>query len=333
MTEIVAVGNAIVDVLSREDDALLDRLGLVKGTMALTDRARAEEIYSAMSPGTEVSGGSAANTAAGVASLGGTVRFVGKVGDDDLGEVFTHDIRAAGVRFDPVVARDGDGTARCLVLVTPDAQRTLNTHLGVAADLGPDDIDEDLVASAAVTYLEGYLWDQPAAKEALRKVIGAAHGAGRKIAFTLSDPFCVDRHREEFRALLDDDIDIVFANEIELLSLYEVDDFGEALARLAAACPFAAVTRSEHGSVIVADGVEHVIAAVPTTVVDTTGAGDLYAAGVLFGIARGLAADVCGQLGSIAAAEVISHLGARPRVALAQLAAPVLAEAAAGRQR
>lgn len=327
----MAIGNAIVDVLAREDDALLERLGLVKGTMALTDRARAEEIYAAMSPGTEVSGGSAANTAVGIASFGGSVAYIGKVGDDSLGQVFTHDIRAAGVRFEPAVAPGGEGTARCLVLVTPDAQRTLSTHLGVAADLTPADIDEELVAGAAITYLEGYLWDQPAAKDALRKAMDAAHRDGGRVAFTLSDPFCVDRHRVEFRDLLETSVDIAFANEAELLSLYETDDFETALSGLTAACPFVAVTRSEHGSVIVAAGHHHPVAAEPTEVVDTTGAGDLYAAGVLYGLVRDLPPDLCGRLGSIAAAEVISHLGARPMTSLAARARPMLAGAPAGR--
>ena len=330
MTAIVAIGNAIVDVLAREDDALLDRLGLTKGTMALTDRDRAREIYAAMSPGTEMSGGSAANTAAGIASFGAPVAFIGKVGDDDLGEVFTHDIRAAGVSFRPSVTAEGEGTARCLVLVTPDAQRTLNTHLGVAADLTPDDIDQALIAAAGITYLEGYLWDQPAAKDALRTAMGAAHRGGGRVAFTLSDPFCVDRHRDEFRSLLDDDVDIVFANEAELLSLYEATDFDAALEKLAGTCGFVAVTRSEKGSVIAAEGDRWEVAAEPAIVVDTTGAGDLYAAGVLYGLARGLTPEVCGRLGSIAAAEVISHLGARPLVPLHELAASVLEQAGAG---
>ncbi|MGI8792488.1 MAG: adenosine kinase [Acidimicrobiales bacterium] len=324
MTNIVAIGNAIVDVLTREDDELLDRLGLVKGTMALTDRARAEEIYAAMSPGTECSGGSAANTAAGVASLGGSAAFVGKVGDDALGEVFTHDIRAAGVVFEPNVAEGGDGTARCLVLVTPDAQRTLNTHLGVASQLTVDDIDESLVGGAAITYLEGYLWDQPSTKDALRAAMAAAHGGAGRVAFTLSDPFCVDRHRAEFRDLIAGPIDILFANEAELCSLYETDDFEAAVAEVAASCDIAAVTRGEEGSVLASRGRLVAVAAEATEVVDTTGAGDLYAAGVLFGLCNDLDLETCGRLGAIAAAEVISHLGARPLVSLATLVKPIL---------
>jgi sugar/nucleoside kinase (ribokinase family) len=319
--DVVAVGSAIVDVLAHCDDAFLEAQGLTKGAMALIQSEdEAETLYAAMGPGIEASGGSAANTVAGVASFGGRAGFIGRVKDDQLGKVFAHDIRAAGVHFQSSPAADGPSTARCLVLVTPDAQRTLSTYLGTAGLLGPDDIDSELVAGAAVLYAEGYLWDVPEAKAALRKAMDTAHAHGRKVAFTLSDPFCVDRHRAEFLELVSGPVDILFANESEICSLYEVDDFDRAAASVREVSEIACLTRSEKGSVIVAGDETHVVAAHPIDkVVDTTGAGDLYAAGVLYGLTHGLDLPEAGRLGSAAAGEVISQLGARPDRRLAEL--------------
>ena len=323
--DVVAVGSAIVDVLATAGDVDLDGRGLVKGTMALVDAARADELYAGMGPAVEVSGGSAANTVAGVASFGGTAAFIGKVRDDQLGQVFTHDIRATGVGFDVAPATSGPATARCLVFMTPDAQRTMTTYLGAATGLGPDDIDTELIAAARFTYLEGYLWDPPEAISALRVAMAAAGGAGRDVAFSLSDPFCVDRHRKEFLQLIDDDVDVLFANEIEVMSLFEVSSLPEALhaIRGRGRCRLAAVTLGPLGSTVVTADETIDCPAVPVEhVVDTTGAGDLYAAGFLFGLASGAGLDACAHLGSLAAAEVISHVGARPRVPLATLVAP-----------
>jgi sugar/nucleoside kinase (ribokinase family) len=320
--DVLAIGNAIVDVLAHADEALLTRLGLIKGTMALIDEARAHELYGAMGAAMEVSGGSAANTVAGVASLGGRAAFVGKVRDDQLGEVFTHDIRAVGVRFDTRPATGGAPTARCLVLVTPDAQRTLNTFLGACTGLGPEDIDETLVAQSAVTYTEGYLWDPPRAKEAILKAWHAAARAGRKRSLSLSDPFCVERHRDEFLALVDDHVDVLFANEHEICALYQAPTFEEAVRAVRGQVEVAVLTRSEHGSVVIAGEHTYAIGVAPVArVVDTTGAGDLYAAGFLFGYTHGHPPNECGRLGAICAAEVIGHFGARPETSLAELAA------------
>lgn len=328
MFDVVAVGNALVDVLSHEDDAFVERHGLARGAATMVDAGTAEAVYRDMSPGTEVSGGSAANTAAGVASLGGKAAFVGKVRDDQLGKVFAHDLRAAGVHFDTPLATDGPPTGRCLVMVTPDAERTMCTYLGAADRLTPDDVDEELVAAGAVAYLEGYLWDQPHAKDAIRHAVAAAHRAGSRVAFTLSDPFCVDRHRAEFLALVRDEVDVLFANAHEIASLFELatGDFDEGVRRVRGLCEVAAITRHEHGSVLVTADAVHVVDPEPVPdVVDVTGAGDLYAAGVLHGLARGLDLPACGRLGSIAAAEVIGHLGARPATSLRSLAGPLLA--------
>ncbi|MDJ0950019.1 MAG: adenosine kinase [Alphaproteobacteria bacterium] len=309
----VGIGNAIVDVLAHGDEAFLQRHGLVKGTMALVDATEAETIYAGMGPAVEVSGGSAANTMAGLASLGGSAAYIGKVRDDQLGQVFSHDIRATGVHFDTPRAQDGEGTARCLIVVTPDAQRTMQTFLGACIDLGPADIDANLVRSAQVTYLEGYLYDPPHAKEAFVKAAEIAHAAGRKVALSLSDPFCVDRHRDAFLDLVAGHIDILFANETELASLYQVEEFDEGLQRVRADCDVACLTRSEKGSLIVAGDEVHVIDAEPVAqVVDTTGAGDLYASGFLYGYTHGLGLAVAGRIAAIAAGEVISHMGARP---------------------
>jgi sugar/nucleoside kinase (ribokinase family) len=319
--DVVAVGNAIVDVLSHCDDELVSRHGLEKGTMTLVDGERAADVYASMGPGIEVSGGSAANTAAGVASLGGTAAFVGKVADDELGRIFTHDLRATGVAYSTEPALSGVGTARCLILVTPDAERTMNTFLGVAADLGAGDVDEALVTSGRVAYLEGYLVGVGAAEAALERTVALARHAGTIVALTLSDPLWVRLNREAFSALLPD-VDVLLANEEEALELTGAGDLEAALATLVATCPVVAVTRGAQG-VVATDGKETVaVAAEPVDlVVDTTGAGDLFAAGFLFGLARNLPLETCARLGTLAAAEVISHVGARPQTSLGDLAA------------
>jgi sugar/nucleoside kinase (ribokinase family) len=322
---VLGIGNAIVDVVSRCDDGFLEAQGIMKGAMTLIDEARAEALYAAMGPAVEVSGGSAGNTLAAYASLVGPAgppgAFIGKVRNDQLGAVFAHDIRAAGVAFRTPAAEAGPPTARCLILVTPDAQRSMNTYLGACVNLDEDDIDAALVAASAVTYLEGYLFDPPAAQAAFRKAARVAHANGREVALTLSDPFCVGRHRAAFRALVREEVDILFANEAEILSLYELDRFEDALAAVRAETRIACLTRSEKGSVVVAGDRVHVIDAEPTAVVDTTGAGDAYAAGFLAGHVRGRGLGHCGRLGALAAAEAISHFGARPACSLAALAA------------
>lgn len=319
--DVLGIGNAIVDVLARTDEVFLGEHGLVKGAMTLIDAARAEALYAAMGPGIEISGGSAANTLAGVASLGGRAAYIGKVRDDQLGAVFRHDIRAAGVAFDSAPALDGASTARCLVLVTPDAQRTMQTYLGACVELGPDDVMPDLVASAQVTYLEGYLWDKAAAKDAFRKAMRVARDSGRKVSLTLSDPFCVERHRAEFLELAERHVDILFANEAEIIALYQAKDFAAAMAQVRAHRRRVVVlTRSAKGSIVVAgEAVHEVPAESIERVVDTTGAGDLYAAGYLYGWTHGRDPASCARIGSIAAAEIISHYGARPEVPLKDL--------------
>ncbi len=326
----VGIGNAIVDVLSHAEEALLVRLGLAKGAMTLIDGPRAEALYADMGPGVEVSGGSAANSMAGLAALGGQAAFIGKVRNDQLGGIFRHDIRAAGVSFDTPAATEGEPTARCLIFVTPDAQRTMNTYLGAAVDLGPEDIEEELVAAAKVTYLEGYLWDKPRAKEAFVKAAEVAHGAGRKVALSLSDPFCVERHRAEFRDLVDGHVDLLFANQVEVASLYQVDTFDDALQAVRGSCEVAALTRSEKGAVVLGNGEVHVADAEPVDkVVDTTGAGDLFAGGFLYGYTHGKGLYDCARIGAIAAAEVISHVGARPETSLSDLVADRMGRACA----
>ena len=320
--DVLGIGNAIVDVIARAEDDFLVRQNMLKGGMALIDEARAEAIYDAMGPAVEISGGSAANTIVGVAGFGGRAAFVGKVKDDELGRTFAHDIRAAGVAFDTPPASDGPATARCYILVTPDGERTMNTSLGAAQDLHPADVDPDTIASAAIVYLEGYLWDPPHAKDAFRKAAKIAHDAGRRVALTLSDAFCVDRYRAEFVDLIrSGTVDLVFANERELHSLYQTPDFDTAVRALRADARLAAVTRSEKGCVVVTKEETTAVPAAPIAkLVDATGAGDLFAAGFLFGLARGHDHRICARLGAMAAAEVIQHIGARPEASLKKLA-------------
>ncbi len=319
--DVAGIGNAIVDVLAHADDAKLQALGLEKGVMTLIDADRAEAIYAQMGPGIECSGGSAANSMAGVAALGGKAAYIGKVRADQLGQVFRHDLKAQGVVFDTEAATDGAPTARCLILVTPDAQRTMQTYLGACVALGPDDIDPLIVANAQVTYLEGYLWDPPQAKAAFLDAARIAHDAGRKVALSLSDPFCVGRHREEFLELLSHHVDILFANEAEITALYQCD-FDSAVRQVRAHCDIAALTRGAKGSLVVEGGHVWVQGAETVTqVVDTTGAGDLYAAGFLYGLTQGRSLGVCARLGGLCAAEIISHVGARPEANLAELVA------------
>jgi sugar/nucleoside kinase (ribokinase family) len=319
--DVVGIGNALVDVLSHEDEEFIGRQGLVKGTMHLIDESRASALYAAMGPGIEISGGSAANTIVGVASFGGRAHYVGKVRDDQLGDVFGHDLRSTGVGYDTPRATSGPPTGRCLILVTPDAQRTMNTFLGASTLLGPRDLDERLIGRAKIVYLEGYLFDPPAAQEAFRVAAAMAHAAGRKVSLTLSDPFCVERHRRAFLELVEHHVDVLFANEAEICALYQVSDFDAALDRVRGHCEIAALTRSARGSLVVGASEVHAIEACPVdAVVDTTGAGDLYAAGFLFGLSQGLDLASCGRVGALAAAEVISHIGARPMVPLAKLA-------------
>ena len=320
--DVLGFGNAIVDVIARADDDFLVKQEMRKGGMSLIDEARAQAIYDAMGPATEVSGGSAANTIVGVAGFGAKAGFVGKVKDDELGRAFAHDIRAAGVVFDTPPAADGPSTARCYIMVTPDGERTMNTYLGAAQDLHPNDVDPDAVAASGIIYLEGYLWDPPHAKEAFRKAAKIAHDAKRQVALTLSDAFCVGRYRAEFLELIrTGTVDLVFANESELLSLYETANFEMAIDALRSDARLAAVTRSEKGCVVVSKpGVESVPAAPIAKLVDATGAGDLFAAGFMFGLARGRDHKTAARLGALAAAEVIQHIGARPAVVLKNLA-------------
>jgi len=321
--DVLGIGNAIVDVIARAEDDFLVAQGMHKGGMALIDEARAAAIYAAMGPAVESSGGSAANTIVGVASFGARAAFVGKVKDDELGRTFAHDIRAANVAFDVTPAKDGPSTARCYIMVTPDGERTMNTYLGAAQELQPGDIDEAAIANAAVTYLEGYLWDPPQAKEAFVKAAAIAHKAGRQVALTLSDSFCVDRYRAEFLDLIQKGIvDIVFANEHELHSLYETADFETGVKALQQDARLAVVTRSAKGCMVVSgEGLEAVNAVPIEQVADVTGAGDLFAAGFLVGLARGQDRRDAARLGALAAAEVIQHIGARPAVSLKALAA------------
>ena len=320
--DVLAIGNAIVDVIATADDEFLATEGLAKGSMRLIDAAEATRLYGRMRSAREMSGGSGANAAAGIAALGSSVAFVGRVADDQLGQVFAHDIRAAGVEYLTPFADTGNPTARCLILVTPDAQRTMNTFLGASQDLTREDVDYHLVKEAGITYLEGYLWDPPAPREAMVVALEVARANGRKVAFTLSDAFCVERHRKDFRDLADGRVDILFANEVEICSLFEVADFDTAARAIAGKLPIAVITRSEKGAVVLAGGQAiEVPAERVSKIVDTTGAGDLFAAGFLHGLAQGRDLKVCAEFGAIAAAEVISHYGARPEADLRALAA------------
>jgi sugar/nucleoside kinase (ribokinase family) len=312
-TDVAGIGNAIVDVIAHADDAFLAAQGFAKGAMTLIDTGRAETLYAAMGPAVESSGGSAGNTMAGIASLGGRPAFIGKTRDDLLGQVYRHDMTAIGVRFDTPSAPNGTPTGRCLIMVTPDGQRTMGTLLGISAELGPDDIDPELIAAAEITYLEGYLFDPPPAQAAFRKAAKIAHGAGRRVALSLSDPFCVGRHRDAFRQLVAGEVDILFANEAEICALYERNTLDEAAAHARQDVALAVLTRSEDGSLVLQGGEAIEVPAVPTTLVDSTGAGDAYAAGFLAALGAGRSLAQCGAWGSIAAAEVISHFGARPQ--------------------
>ena len=320
--DVLGIGNAIFDVLVQTDEGFLSRHGMAKGSMSLIDEERAAAIYRDMGAATEMSGGSAANTIVGIASLGGRAAYVGKVRDDQIGRLYAHDIRAAGVTFETKPAAGGPATGCSYILVTGDGERTMNTYLGAAQDLAPADIDADQIAASAILYLEGYLWDPKSAKEAFVKAAAIAHQAGRQVALTLSDAFCVDRYRDEFLELMrTDTVDLVFANEAELHSLYQTSVFDTALKQLRSDVRLAAVTRSEKGCVVASKEEVKAVPAFPIEkLVDTTGAGDLFAAGFLFGLSRGFGHENAGRLGALAAAEVIQHIGARPKVSLKALA-------------
>ncbi|GEO81889.1 adenosine kinase [Pararhodospirillum oryzae] len=324
--DVAGIGNAIVDVLAHADDAFLEDQGLPKGGMTLIDEARADQLYAAMGPGVEVSGGSAANTMAGLASLGARAAYIGKVRDDALGGIFRHDINAIGVHYKTTPLADGPATARCLILVTSDAERTMNTFLGACTCLGPDDIDESVIRDAAITYVEGYQWDMPAAKAAIRVAADHTRAAGRRFALSLSDSFCVERHKAEFVGLVDRHVDILFANEAEALALTDQDTLDKATTALQGRCALVALTRGVKGCrVVTPDAVIDVPAHPVTTLADTTGAGDLFAAGFLWGLCRGYAPADCARVGAVTAAEVVSHVGARPAVdSLAALVAETL---------
>lgn len=315
--DVLCIGNAIVDVIARVDDSFVSHHGLVKGSMNLIDEPRAEFLYSDMGQAVEISGGSAGNTAAGIASLGARAAYFGKVKDDQLGAIFRHDMRAQGVHFDTPAAKDGPATARSFILVTPDGERTMNTFLGACVNFSPVDVDKEVVSAAQVTYMEGYLWDRPEAKKAFKQAARFAKEAGRKTSITLSDSFCVERHRESFLDLIRSDIDIVFANEAEIKSLYQTQNFDGAMQAIARDCSVAVLTRSAAGCVVVRGAEVHAAPAHPVNrVVDVTGAGDLFAAGFLVGYTSGKPLAQCAQLGALAAAEVISHVGARPEINL-----------------
>jgi sugar/nucleoside kinase (ribokinase family) len=319
--DVVGIGNAIVDIIARCDEGFLSKHDLAKGFMRLIDADDANRLYETMGPAVERSGGSVANSIAGLASFGAKCGFIGRVAADQFGGIFRHDIRSLGVAYDTLPAADGAPTARCLILVTPDGERTMNTFLGASVDFTPEDLDRDLIGAAKIVYLEGYLFDRDEAKAAFRDAAREAKVAGAKVALSLSDAFCVDRHRDDFRSLVREGADIVFANEKEITTLYRVNSFEEAADAALQDCEMAVLTRSEAGSVIVAAGETIEIEAEPVLkVVDLTGAGDLYAAGFLYGLTQGAPLPVCGRLGSLAAAEAIGHIGARPEVSLRQLA-------------
>ena len=320
--DVVGIGNAIVDVLVHAEERFLGDHGLTKGTMALVDAEQAERLYASVGPGLETSGGSAANTLAGIAQLGGRAGFIGRVRNDQLGQIFAHDIRAVGARFDTPAATAGPGTARCLILVTPDAQRTMCTYLGASVGLDPADLDLELVAQARVLYLEGYLWDSDEAKAAFIAAAQVARAHGGEVALSLSDAFCVERHRDSFQELVDGHVDILFANEMEITSLYRANSFEEAAEQVRGRCRIAALTRSEQGSLVLSGEARHAIAPVQLgPLVDTTGAGDLYAAGFLHAYTQGWELEACGRLGSLCAGQVVTQLGPRPQVDLRGLVA------------
>ncbi len=324
--DVLAVGNALVDVIAEVDDAFIVAHGLAKDSMQLIDADQAERLYAAMPPGIETSGGSAANTVVGLAGLGGRAAFIGRVRADQLGEVYAHDIRASGVAFEVRPAPEGLPTGRSLIVVTPDAKRTMSTSLGIAAEVDASDIDPQFVAKASIVYCEGYLWDREPTKEAIRLVMRVAREAGNKVALTLSDGFCVERHRQEFLDLIRSSVDILFANDAEIRSLYEVDHFDDALARARADCGLSFLTRGPAGAVAAEGDKVHVVGAHPQgPVVDTTGAGDQFAAGALFGLTHGHDIATCARLGSVAAGEVIAHIGPRPQADLKLLMKELLA--------
>jgi sugar/nucleoside kinase (ribokinase family) len=325
--DVLSIGNAIVDVISHANDDFLIRHDLKKDSMQLVDADRADLLYASMGPTIETSGGSVANTAVGVAALGGRAAFIGKVRDDQLGGVYVHDIRAAGVDFDVPPATHGQPTGRSLIIVTPDAHRTMSTSLGIASSITSNDIDPERVSDASVTYCEGYLWDMEPTKAAIRKAMTVTRDAGNKVALTLSDGYCVERHRDEFRELVATSVDILFANDAEIRSLYEVDQFDDAMQRVRAECELAFLTRGASGAVVVRGDAVHVVSAdAQGPVVDTTGAGDQFAAGVLYGITHGADLQTCARLGSRCAGEVISHVGPRPHKDLKTLVAPLLGD-------
>lgn len=320
--DVVGLGSAILDILSRCDDAFIEKQGLKKGIMRLIDDAEATRLYTEMGPAAEVGGGTVPNTCVGVTSFGGKAAYMGKTAKDQFGEVFGHDLRAAGVTFNTKPTEDGPATGRCLILVTPDGERTMSTFLGVNSELSPAELDPELIRSAKILYLEGYAFDGPKAKQAFYEAAAAAREAKTTVSLTLSDPFCVERHREAFLGFIRNDVDLLFANHREVLSLYQTEDLDAACDQLRKECPLAVVTRSEKGSLVLTPEKVYEIEPEPVAhVVDTTGAGDLYAAGFLFGYARSLDLTTCGRLASLAAAEIISHIGARPETSLAQLAA------------
>lgn len=321
--DVLTIGNAIVDIIANSDDAFLEKENIIKGAMNLIDVERAEHLYAAMTPEIETSGGSAGNTAAGIADLGGKAAYFGKVSDDHLGGVFSKDMKSIGAHFETAPLQGNPPTARSMIFVTPDGERSMNTYLGACVELKPDDIDEQVVADSKITYFEGYLWDAPLAKDAIRKAGEIAHKHNRQFSMTLSDPFCVDRFRDEFLELMrSGTVDIVFANDAELKSLYQTESFEEALEAVRKDCKLAAVTKGEHGSVVVQGDETYSVAAEPIEkLVDTTGAGDLYAAGFLFGLTNDYTLDTCAKIGGIAAAEVIQHVGPRPQSSLKELVA------------
>jgi sugar/nucleoside kinase (ribokinase family) len=317
---VVGIGNALVDVIAHASDGFLAEHDLIKGRMDLVDTDRAVSLYEALGSAVEMSGGSAANTMCGVASFGGTAAYVGKVTDDELGDAFGHDLLAVGVQFRPGDHRNEIPTGRCIIVVTPDAERTMNTFLGASSMLGVEDLDDDAIAAGKVLYMEGYLYDRNEAKAAFRHAAAVAHAADRLVSLTLSDSFCVDRHRDDFHSLVSDEVDLLFGNEAELISLYQTDTFDQAITELRRHCQMAAITVGARGSIIVTGDDLIEVPAVPVRkVIDTTGAGDLYAAGFLHGMTTGRSIEQCGYLGSLAAAEVISHVGPRPLVELRTL--------------